>query len=66
MSPNSSRALLKDLEKEFALLGTWNPPMSHRLVKRETRIIREPAMVITAHNTERIVTIMVHIVSAQI
>ena len=31
------------------------------LVKRETRIMREPAMVITAHNTDLMVTIIVHI-----
>ena len=31
------------------------------MVKRETRIIREPAMVITAHNTDLMVTMIVHI-----
>ena len=66
MSPNLSNALLKELVKELALVGTWKPPMSHLLVNRETSIIREPAMVITAQSTERMVTMMVHIVSAPI
>ena len=66
MSPNLSSALLKEFAKELALLGTWKPPMSHLLVNSDTRIMREPAMVITAQSTERMVTMMVHIVSAQI
>ena len=60
-SLNLSRAFIAKFEIDWELVGTWKPPMSHLSVNKETRIIRDPAMVITAHNTERIVTIMVHI-----
>ena len=60
-SLNLSRAFIAKFEIDWELVGTWKPPMSHLSVNKETRIIRDPAMVITAHSTERIVTIMVHI-----
>merc|ERR1719222_1259690 len=56
-SPIDSPAWPSDVRSGFV------GPISHWSVKIDTRIMREAAIVITAHSTDLIVTIMVHMVA---
>ena len=61
-----SQAFVMVFSNELGLFGTLKPPISQRLVKRETRIMRDPAMVMTAHRTDLMVTMIVHMVNTLI
>ena len=53
----------KKILHEEKILEDVVEPLIHLLVKRATRIIRVPTMVMTAHSTERIVIMIVHILN---